>query len=177
MRRRDVLSALAFLPLAGCLDSAGGGDGTTETTTTTEKTTDTPTTDQPTTTTDQPTTTPTEADWETSFQLQNIECASEDAQGASVSFDDSVVEVTGTAIGADMCWVAQLDRVTYDEMTGELVLVVETLRQADEDTMCAQCIAGIEYGVTVTFSSGYPEAVEVVHAREGNERTITRATR
>ena len=167
MRRRDALSALALLPLAGCLDSAGGGNGTTETTTTTE----TPTTEQSTTTT------PTDADWETSFQLQNIECATEDAQDASVSFADPVVEVTGTAIGADMCWVAQLDRVTYDEQTKELVVVVETLRQADDDTMCAECIAGIEYGVTVTFSNGYPDAVEVVHAREGTETTITRATR
>lgn len=176
MRRRKVLSALALVPLSGCLDSAGGSGGT-ETTTTTDQTTETPTTDQSTTTTTDSTSTPSEADWATSFQLQNIECASEDAQGASVSFADPVVEVTGTAIGADQCWVAQLDRVTYDEMTKELVLVVESLRQADEDTMCAQCISAIEYGVTVTFSSGYPDAVEVVHAREGSETTITRATR
>lgn len=188
MRRRDALTSLALIATAGCLAPSGGGspettttteDGTdTTTTTTTEETTTEPTTQEPTTTTETTgeTTTPGGSDWSIELTPTDIHCASEDAGGASVSFGDADVTVTGTVIGSDMCYLARLDRASFDSASGELVIVVESYRK-DEDAVCAQCISGIDYEVTATFTDALPSKVVVKHARDGEERTVTTATK
>lgn len=176
MRRREALASLGLLGLAGCLAPSGGtgGDTTTADDTTTEE--DTTTTEDSTTTEEPTTTLPEGGDWSADLTPVGIECASEEVGDASVAFQEGRVEITGTIIGADMCYAPSLDRVALDEMGGELVVVVESFRNADEDTACAQCLAAIEYAVDVSFTAGLPSRVVVKHATDDSEETITTAS-
>lgn len=169
MRRREALASLGLLGLAGCLAPSVGTD---EDTTTEEDTTTT----EDSTTTEETTTTPEGGDWSADLTPVGIECASEEAGAASVTFEEDRVEITGTIIGADMCYAPRLDRVALDEMGGELVVVVESFRNADEDTACAECISAIEYVVGVTFTGGLPSKVVVKHVADDTEETVTTAT-
>lgn len=169
MRRREALASLGLLGLAGCLAPSGGTDGNTtneDDTTTTEDST----------TTEETTTTPEGGDWSADLTPIGIECASEQVGDASVAFHEDRVEITGTIIGADMCYAPRLDRVALDEMGGELVVVVESFRDADEDTACAECIAAIEYVVDASFTGGLPSRVVVKHAKDDTEKTVTTAS-
>jgi hypothetical protein len=167
MRRRQVLaSTAALLPLAGCagFDGPNEDDETTETTTTTTP----PVTDA----------TPNGPKYEgADFQMTNAECATEDATQASVSFGETTVTVEGTIVGADACYVAKLDSVTHDEMEKELAVVVESVREADEDTACAQCITAIDYALTARFSDGLPDRVVVSHKRGEAVTEVAAVTR
>lgn len=171
MRRREALATLGLFGLAGCLAPSSGNSG--DTTTEDEPTT---TTSKDTTTTEVTTTTPDGGDWSADLTPVGIECASEDVGDASVAFHEDRVEITGTIVGADMCYVPRLDRVALDEMGGELVVVVASFRDGDEDTACAQCLAAIEYAVDVTFTGGLPSRVVVKHAADGSEETVTTAS-
>lgn len=177
MRRRETLSALGLLALAGCLAPGGGetGDGTTETTE--EETTTTESGEETTTSTETTTTTPEPTDWTADFTPVSIECASEDASTASVAFEGDEVTVDGTIIGSDMCYRPKLSTVAYDEETSELVIIVESVREADEDTACAECIAAMEYQVVGTFDGDLPSIVAVRHERDGSQETVTKASR
>ncbi len=163
MRRRDLLVAGSLFVVAGCTAPSRGGPG--------EPTGDPTTGDGTATTPDGGT------DWTTDFQPINIECAGEQLGSASVSFDEDRIEVTGTILGSDMCYVPQLDTVSYDEMTRELVLVVETVRAAEEGTACAQCISAADYRFVATVTGNSPSTVVVKHARDDSVRTIIRETR
>ncbi|MFB6132315.1 MAG: hypothetical protein ABEJ44_02775 [Halanaeroarchaeum sp.] len=163
MQRRQVLASVAaLLPLAGCL---GQDDGDPDDRTTTETTT---TTERP----------PNGPRYEgATLEMTNAECATEDATAASVAFGKSEVEITGTIVGADACHVAKLDVVVYDEQARELTVVVETERQADGDTVCAQCLTAIEYAVTARFRDGLPDRVIVSHRQNGTVEQVTVAER
>lgn len=163
MRRRDLLATGSLVLVAGCTAPSSGGPG--------EPTEDPTTGDGMATTTDGGT------DWTADLQPIDIACASEELGSASVSFDGDRIEVTGTILGSDMCYVPQIDTVSYDEMTQELVVVVESVRVADEDTACAQCISAVEYRFVATFAGNSPSTVVVKHARDDSVRTITTATR
>ncbi|MFB6093800.1 MAG: hypothetical protein ABEJ77_02525 [Halanaeroarchaeum sp.] len=160
MNRRQVLATTAaLLPLAGCLGPADGSESTT--------------TDDPTTTTRNPVPTYEGASLETT----GIECATEDATTADVSFSGTTVTVDGTIVGADMCYVAAIDTVVYDEEARRLSVGVESVREADEETVCAQCISAIEYTVTARFAGGLPDSVVVSHRRDGAVTEVANVTR
>ena len=162
MQRRQVLASVAaLLPLAGCLGTDATDDRTTTETTTT-------TTERP----------PNGPRFEgATLEMTNAECATEDATAASVAFGSDRVEIAGTIVGNDACHVAKLDVVVYDEQTRELTVVVETERQADEDTACAQCLTAIDYDVTARYGGGLPDRVIVSHRRDGAVEQVTVAER
>ena len=168
MRRRQVLATTAaLLPLAGCteFDGPNEDEGTTETTTTT---TTPPVTDS----------TPNGPKYESAdFAMTNAECATEEATEASVSFGETAVTIDGTTVGADACYVAKLDSVVHDEMENELAVVVASVREADEDTACAQCITAIDYTMTTRFSGGLPDRVVVSHKRGAEVTEVAAVTR
>ncbi len=172
MRRRDVLATIGLASLAGCIGSGGGGSNTTTDSTTDEPTTtDDPTTSEPTTTTDGG------ADWSADLEVLAVECGSPEDESATISFTDEGPSVSGTIIGSDMCYIARLDRLVYDEMTRELVVVVESVSDADADTACAECIAAVDYRFTATFTGEGPTSVEVVHKARGREQTVASASK
>lgn len=164
MRRRDLLAAGSLFALTGCTAPTDGGPGAEPT-------------DDPSSGTQTATTTDAGTDWTADFQPIDIQCASAETGSASVTFDGDRIEVTGTILGSDMCYVPKLDTVTYDEMTRELVVVVEAVREADDDTACAECLSAVEYRFVATFTGGRPSRVVVKHAGEDTVRTITTATR
>jgi len=161
MQRRQVLATLAALPLAGCLASPDGGD----------------TTPDPTDTTDHTTISVTPPFETVDFQVLHAECATEDATDATVSFEGSAVVVEGTIVGADACYVAQLAGVSYDEGADDLRVVVESVREADDDTACAQCITAIDYRMRMDFADALPGTVTVVHRRGGTDETVASVDR
>lgn len=167
MRRRDVLAGIGLTALTGCLGS-GSGDGADGTTTTTR----TPTTAEPTTTTPVD-----ETDWGVDLAVLDVSCGSEDAGAATITFADAGPEVTGTIVGSNLCYIARLDRVAYDEMEGRLVVYVDSVSAADPDTACAECIAAIDYRVRTEFTGQGPTAVEVIHVSGDREQTVASATR
>jgi hypothetical protein len=158
MKRRQVLAtATVLLPLGGCLGPDGNGPDET-------------------TTPDNTTTTPAGTDENgyrgASLEMANAECASEDATAASVAFGETDIVVEGTIVGNDACYMATLDAVVYDDAANQLSIVVESVSDAAEGEMCAQCITAIDYEVTVRFSDGGPERVEVSHRRGGEVKKV-----
>lgn len=156
MQRRTVLATLGtLLPLAGCVT-----DGASTTTTTTEPAT----TDPP-----NGTTTHTGSTYESAdLQTTKVECASGEQASPEIAFEDSVITITGTIIGSDLCSVASLDTVVHDEAADQFDVTIETVREASEDTVCGQCVSAVDYQVTATFSAAAPEVVHVYH-RQGDE--------
>ena len=151
MKRRQVLASVpVLLPLAGCL--APDENGPDETTTTADETTTPKGTDE-------------NGYRGASLEMVNAECASEDATDASVTFGETDITVEGTIVGNDACYVAKLDAVVYDDAASKLSIVVESVSDAAEGEMCAQCITAIDYEVTVKFSHSGPERVVVSHRR------------
>ncbi|MFB6139304.1 MAG: hypothetical protein ABEJ26_02580 [Halosimplex sp.] len=91
---------------------------------------------------------------------------------ASVSFerDDVAVTVTGTIWGSDACFTAVLSDVSLHE--GTLTVAVAAESDAGTDTACAQCITEIDYETAVDIDGALPRKVIVVHAHDGERRTV-----
>lgn len=172
MYRRELLRTLGMLTLAGCTAPSSDGKGTSSPGDTTTE----PTTREDPTTSTSPTTTVGRSDWSTDFALLDSSCASADARQATVSLEGGTLEVEGTIIGADSCYIAELDRIVYDEQSREFAIVVASVRRADEDTACAPCLTAIEYRITVSFTGQEPERVEIRHRRDDEEAVVTTAT-
>ena len=154
MRRRQLLAAVP-LALAGCsAPTPDGGTGT-----------------------DEPTTTQPPGSWSIDLQMRGRDCASGQEGTASVSFDADTVTIDGTIIGADMCHVARLDTVSYDGETGEFEVLVESVRDADDDTACAQCLTAIEYAIVARFTGPLPDRVSVRHRTSTGVTQIATADR
>jgi hypothetical protein len=149
MRRRSVLAAVAAAAAtAGCTGlpaGEGGGDGG-----------DDGTTPQP-------------AIAGSSFSIRSVDCATGEADDASVSVEDATVSVSGTVTVADGCHVAELDGAAVEN--GELRVVVASVAREGVQG-CVQCLTEVGYDASVTLSGGRPERVVVVHEARGERREV-----
>ena len=159
MRRREVLAILPTVAIAGCSAPTPEGDGSGEPSTGTETTTESPT----------PTETP-------AFQVRDRRCTSREEGEATVSFESKSITVDGIIMGNDMCYTARLHSVSDDEELEKTVLTVETFRDADDDTACAQCLTAIEYTLTVPVEGSLPKHVTVYH-KKGDYTRLMASTR
>lgn len=164
MQRRTVLrtcGAAVTLGLAGCggngdsgngdgSSNSGNGDGSEDTPTETQTTVGPP------------------SMGEASLTAGASECLSGE-EAASVTFDGGVV-VEGTVSAPNPCHAPQLGGASYDPATDTLSLTVAAVDDSEEGTMCASCVGGLEYRVTVPFENGLPGAVTVIH--DGTEEDV-----
>lgn len=175
MHRRETLAALGSILAAGCTAPGTGGRTTTDPTagTTAESTA----TREPTGSATTGTSIDSGTDWTVDFSVSEIRCAAEQSGTATVAFDGSTVTIEGTILGADACYRARVDSLTYDELETELVLTVESYSDADEDTACAECLTAIDYRAVIAFTGGSPSSVVVRHRSGGSVSTVTTARR
>ncbi|PSP33524.1 hypothetical protein BRC64_03470 [Halobacteriales archaeon QH_10_67_22] len=184
MNRRRLLSGIAggcALAVTGCLgEEPGPGAGTDEPTETmsedtpepTEEPAESPTEEQP----EPPTDTPETSVTDRSFEVTEAGCGRY-VDEAEVAFEDESVDVTGTTNGSQACYTAELDAATYDPEGDELTVDVVSVRTADEDQACADCIAEIDYEAMITFARGLPDTVTVVHVHGDERRTVATVER
>ena len=92
---------------------------------------------------------------------------------ARVSFDKDSVEIDGTLEAPTPCYDAVFADVSLED--GHLTVVVE-LEEDVEQEACIQVISEIDYEATITFESGAPEAVTVIHVDEQGRKTAAEAT-
>jgi hypothetical protein len=163
MRRRILLRAAALGGaglLAGCTGDPSpnigrGNDSSTDSAS--ESSTDAPS--------ETPTASPSSGDSgvDGSFTVTNIDCGTgEDSADISVCGD--TVTVGGVASASDPCRTARLvdERTTVSNDT--LHVAVETyVPPENEDEVCAQCLADVDYEATFTFGGALPDRVEVSH--------------
>ena len=165
MRRRTLLAgtaALATAALAGCLGESPGSDGDTS---------KSPAgTDSPALTDSAPST---PALSESTFAVETITPGGGE-NAASVSFGDGVT-VTGTIVGNNGCYTAELASAELAE--GTLTVVVEAVEEKSEDEMCTQALVDVDYEAAFTFEGGLPERVVVRHVSMGETRTVAEQTR
>lgn len=163
MRRRMLLHAAALGGaglVAGCTGepAPGTGDGTgTGTDSPTESPTDSPT--EPAT----DSSTPRESEFERSFTVTSVDCGTGEDR-AEITVDGDAVVVDGIASAADPCRTARLVADETGLSDGTLHVAVETyVPPENEDEVCAQCLADVDYEATFTFDDGLPERVTVSH--------------
>jgi len=196
MNRRSLLRALAgagALSAAGCVSGDGAEDGPTDTDE--PEDTSTATDDSG----DESTGTPTDGPTDTvagtppgdgngtqtgdgerpdgvtdqSFSVTGHDCGSE-RDDASVDFGDGVT-VTGTIWGNNLCYTAELRDTRYSD--GELVVAVAAFDDSEPETACAECIAEVDYEVSVAFEGDGPDSVTVAHIRNRERTTVATAER
>jgi hypothetical protein len=180
MHRRDVLRAAGAITaggLAGCggagVDDGDGSDPTDAAASTTEagRTTAESGSDTGDATTTRAGTaeTPTPPSMGTpELTARGSDCLSGEA-GAAVTFGEGEVTVEGTIAAPNPCHRPELAASDYDEGTGELSLTVAAVEDTGDGQVCAACVGGIEYTVTVPFEHSLPGRVTVTH--DGIETT------
>ena len=114
------------------------------------------------------------------YRIETIGTASESdgetltvASEATVSFLEDAVEIDGTLEAPTPCYDAVFADVSLED--GHLTVIVE-LEEDEETEACIQVISEIEYEATISFESGVPESVTVIHLDEQGEGTAAEAT-
>lgn len=156
MRRRCVLTSLGAVVVAGCTGSGGSGTTTTAGGATTGGTTD-----------DGGATLVT-----ASLSVSDVGCGSESDGGASVSFEESALQVSGSVVGSNGCYRARLGEVSVDSSSDTCRVVVQAFDDSGPDGGCNECITVVSYDVRVVFDGGVPGTVMVVHDDLGGEHTV-----
>lgn len=184
MQRREVLRAAGAIT-AGGLAGCGGagvdgsdGNGTDPTDSATTTTAETRTTTEAeggddaaaTTTTSSPPSMGTPE-----LTAGGSDCLSGE-EHATVTFGDGSVTVEGTVAAPNPCHEPELSASSYDEEGDELSLTVAAVEEPESERVCAACVGGIEYTLTVPFENGLPGGVTVTH--DGIETgTVAEASR
>lgn len=167
MKRRTLVATLATVStaaVAGCTGGTNGSSGSDSTPT--DARTETPT-DAP---TDTPTTRP--AHREATLTREG-DCDESAAGSARVAFGDAFVDVEGCLTARDGCHYPALADASYE---GDVFrVVVEEVDESDPDEMCTEAIEYRAYEVEVTFDSGTPDSVEVVHVTAQGRETVAKA--
>jgi hypothetical protein len=166
MRRRDVLTGLAAavaVGTAGCAGGTGGGGA--------DANADA---DEPT-----GTATPTDAGTAPTVADSTLRAVDDCPDEATVAFDEgaSAVAVGGCVTGRNGCAEPSMAGATYDADADRLRVVVTTVDDADEGTVCTQALTPRGYEATVTFDGGLPGSVVVVHDDAEGRREVAAATR
>lgn len=144
--------------LAGCTGEESPADG--EAASPSESPTETPT-DSP---TSSPTPEPTLADQ--SFAVASVDCGTT-GDSVEAEVDGDVVVVTGVIDAPDPCHSARLVAAETGCSDGTLRVAVEAfLPPENEDEVCAQCIAEVEYEARFTFEGPIPARLVVRHDGE-----------
>ena len=179
MRRRTVLAGITALPIAsaGCLGAAPSDPDGTDTNGAGNDGTDRDDSETPTETETPPGSTVTGDRFTATFSPRR-DCPNPGE--ATVDFGgDGPVSVVGCVVGKNGCTVARLRGITYDEEADELLVVVTTVEERDEDEACTQQIVHRGYEVTVEVDGAMPASVRVVHDddHEDGRRTVVDVTR
>ncbi|MFB6236672.1 MAG: hypothetical protein ABEH81_12940 [Halopenitus sp.] len=163
MKRRTLVATLATMSTGAVAGCTGGTDGSTGSgSTPTDTPTDTPG--------DTPNTKP--ARREATLSREG-ECEESAAGSATVSFGDTFVDVEGCLTARDGCHYPALADASYE---GDVFrIVVEEVDESDPDEMCTEAIEYRAYEVEVTFDSGTPDTVEVVHVTAQGRETVAKA--
>jgi hypothetical protein len=96
--------------------------------------------------------------------------------GASVSWGETAVTVTGCIVGRDGCAVPALGSVEYDAEADELAVTVTT-EDGNSGGVCTQALTDLGYEATMTFENGLPGRVVVDHDSMGETTTAAEASR
>jgi hypothetical protein len=96
--------------------------------------------------------------------------------GASVSWSETTVTITGCITGRNGCAVPVLGSAAYDAAADELSVTVTT-EQDDSGGACTQALTDLGYEATMTFEDGLPGRVVVSHESMGETTTATEASR
>lgn len=164
MMRRSLLAfstGLAGIIAAGCLGGPGSDDNpenseeATETDNSEEATGSKETEERGTETEN------TATDFETSFEVRDVDYIGTPTQRASVTFDNHIVNVTGAVSGSNSCYTARLGGMMIKDQT--LVVQVESFEDAAEDEGCRDAIVEIEYHMSVKITGELPASVRVEH--------------
>lgn len=99
---------------------------------------------------------------DTQLSVEDVSCGNQ-VDEVEVSREESASRLVldGTISAPDPCHTAELGEVRYDADADEVRIAVAT--REEEDGICAQCIAEIQYRSVVSFADGLPERVVVVH--------------
>lgn len=165
MRRRHLLATLPALVVTGCTAPTPDGGS------------DDADTNDDVDTTSPPEQSPADTDWSVDFQVRGVECTDQETGNATIDFGADSVTANGAIIGSNACYVARVDTVTYDGASKEMVIVVESVEEAGEDVVCAQCISAIDYTAVVTFDGPLPDRMVVRHRRDETVRTVVSSMR
>jgi len=103
---------------------------------------------------------------DTSVRTVGADCLSGD-QRTDIEFDDEAgrVVVTGVVEASTPCHVATLRDASYD--AGEDRLRVDIGTEDDGSEACVECIGGINYEATITFTGDVPREAAVAHDGQG----------
>jgi len=108
---------------------------------------------------------------DTSIEVTDAGCASQDEDEAAVGTEGETVVVTGTVITPNPCYEVGFRSVTITD--GELQIVVEATPA--DDGACVQCVGAIDYEARVTLEEALPDRVVVEHATDGESTVVTTA--
>lgn len=163
MDRRTLLRAAAVAGvgfIAGCTgENSPDGAGSTSPSPT-QTPTDSPT-DSPT-----PSPTPRATLADQSFEVTNVDCGTT-GNSAEATVEDDQVVVTGITDAPDPCHSARLAEAETGCSDGTLRVAVETfVPPENEDKVCTQCIAQVEYEARFTFEGSVPGRLVVRHDGE-----------
>jgi hypothetical protein len=93
--------------------------------------------------------------------------ASDCGQGtddSTISYGANGVTIEGVASAPNPCYTARLVDAAYDAEADALTVTVESyLPEGEQDTVCAECVADVEYTASVSFEGGLPGRVAVTH--------------
>jgi hypothetical protein len=173
MKRRTVLqqagAVAGALGVAGCLSDGAGSPGGGEETTEPPESGDDSGDDESTTEGDDEQ--EVVAVMSSSIETRDASCGS--GESASVSFESGAVSVSGSIPASDPCHEAVLADVSVTD--GAMSVNVATA-ETDSDT-CQQCLAVVEYDVSVSFETDGPDAVTVKHDSQGETTVVTEESR
>jgi hypothetical protein len=101
-----------------------------------------------------------------SVRTVGADCLSGD-QRTDIEFDDEAgrVVVTGVIEASTPCHVAVLREASYD--AGEDRLRVDIGTEDDGSDACVECVGGINYEATITFTGDVPREASVAHDGHG----------
>lgn len=114
-------------------------------------------------------TTPASDDVDTTFHAGDAECTSRTDHEATVSCWGQTVRAEGTIVVPDPCHDAVLRTAEYSREREDLRVVVGA---APTGEVCVQCLAAIDYEVTVTVEDGAPGTVSVHHGDGAEQTTV-----
>jgi hypothetical protein len=96
--------------------------------------------------------------------------------GASVSWGETDVTVTGCIVGRDGCAVPALGSAEYDAEADELAVTVTT-EDGNSGGVCTQALTDLGYEATMAFENGLPGRVVVTHESMGETTTAADSER
>jgi hypothetical protein len=99
---------------------------------------------------------------DTAFSVEDVSCGNVvDEVTVERETAGSRLVLEGVISAPDPCHTAELGAVRYDADADEVRIAVAT--REEENGVCTQCIAEIQYRSVVTFADGLPAHVVVVH--------------